>query len=139
MGGEEVRVIVARAQIENNAAIEGAAPKTIRVRAKQPLRVQFLFHVEEGSRAREQWRFLLQSAAGGQAKAPVRSESHDHWGYYDRFWGTLEQTFQFDRPGTYPAGFHVEADYERLSWKDRIPAVNDHKELTGAFVIEVDP
>lgn len=139
MPEEEVRVIIARARIENAPQIEVVIPKEIRVKANTPLRVQYLFHVDESSRAKEEWRFLLQSKVGQQQKGPIQSKWADRWGLPDRFWGTLEQTFTFEKPGTYPADFRVNAEYDRAPWGGKEDGIEARKERVGQFVVHVDP
>lgn len=139
MADEEVRVIVARARIENAPQIELVVPKEIRVKANKPLRVQYLYHVDESSKSREEWRFLLQTNVGQQQKGPIRSKWADRWGLPDRFWGTLEQTFTFEKVGTYSADFKVNAEYDRESWAKKTEALEARKEVAGKFVVRVEP
>lgn len=139
MADEEVRVIVARARIEHSPEIEAVAPQEIRVRANKPLRVQYLYHVDEASKAKEEWKFMLQSNVGESQKGPIRSRWGDRWAIPDRFWGTLEQTFRFEKPGTYAADFKVNAEYERGSWGKKENAVQARKEISGTFLVRVEP
>lgn len=135
----EVRVVVARAHIEDAPEIENIAPREVRVRARVPLRVQYLFHVDESSRAKEAWRFKLQSQVGAHERAPIESNWNDRWGVPDRFWGTLEQTFRFDEPGTYAAGFKVHAVYDRAPWRGRHEGLEARREIAGTFTVTVEP
>lgn len=139
MADGEVRVIIARARIENNPQIEVVAPREIRVKANKPLRIQYLYHVDESSKAKEEWRFMLQSNVGEHQKGPIQSKWADRWGLPDRFWGTLEQTFMFEKPGTYPADFKVNAEYDRASWGKKTDGFEARKELAGNFIVKVDP
>jgi hypothetical protein len=142
MVDDEIRIVLARARIDNEPTIEAVAPKEIRVKKDRPLRVQFLYHVEESSKAKEEWRFMLRSTVGKQEKSPIKSRWGDRWGLPDRFWGTLEQTFTFEEPGTYPGGFTVHAEYDREAWAKKEgekPAIAAKKELAGKFVVHVDP
>jgi len=139
MADEEVRIIVARARIENSPEIEVVAPAEIRVKANKPLRVQYLYHVDEASKAKEEWRFMLQSNVGEHQKGPIQSRWSDRWGLPDRFWGTLEQTFTFEKPGKYSADFKVNAEYDRASWGRKTDGFEARKALGGTFTVRVDP
>ena len=139
MAHEEVRVIVARARIEDAPQIDLVVPTRIRVKANKPLRVQYLYHVDESSKAKEEWRFRLQTNVGKQQKGPIQSKWADRWGLPDRFWGTLEQTFTFEKAGTYSAEFKVNAEYDRESWAKKTAGVEARKELAGNFLVQVDP
>lgn len=139
MSEKDVRVVVARARIEHAPEIQVVAPKEIRVRANEPLRVQYLYHVEEGSRGKEEWKFMLHSNIGEQQKGPIRSRWADRWGLTDRFWGSLEQTFRFETPGTYAANFQINAEYDRAGWSGKRESVESRKDLAGSFLVHVDP
>jgi hypothetical protein len=139
MAEEEVRIVVARARIEHAPEIEAVAPREVRVKANKPLRVQYLYHVDEVSKAQEEWKFMLQSNVGESQKGPIQSKWADRWGLPDRFWGTLEQTFQFEKPGTYPADFKVNAEYDRSPWRKKTGGFEARKELRGNFIVQVEP
>ena len=139
MSDNEVRVIVDRARIDTSPSIEVVAPREIRVKANKPLRVQYLYHVEESSKAREEWKFMLQSNVGEHQKGPIQSKWADRWAIPDRFWGTLEQSFTFEKPGTYAADFKVNAEYEREPWGRKEGGFGARKQLNGNFVVRVDP
>ena len=105
----------------------------------RPLRVQYFFRFKEASRAKEAWRFQLAARVGPKDPKPVRCDWEDRWGLKDDAWGTLEQTFQFDETGVFTAGFCVGAEYDRAAWRGKGDAIAARKEVSGSFIVRVDP
>ncbi len=116
-GPPEVALLVGRAQIHGASALEACAPAEVHVAAGQRLRIILQFHLIEGSRSHETYRFRIESRLGAQ-RAPAKVVRFgDHWGWPDEAMGFLAQTYVMANPGEYPLDVTLSAHYGTRRWR----------------------
>jgi len=129
----EPHLVLAAVNVEDTILLRRRAPAAVDVPAGLGLEVQVLFRIEESSRQREHWSFLLELWLDGDPLPPAFAGWSDRWGLFDDRQGVVARRLPALGGGVHELVFRVRVDHERQPWGNPGGAATTTRELQGTI------
>lgn len=136
--GEPLNLIVARSHIVGGTVrVELQAPAVARGAPGGKLLVKHAYRLQEDSKEREEYRFLLRSRLGPKEHAPSLARYGDAYGVPEDIGGFLVHEYVLPAKGPVTLEFEVGAEYTIGSWKSVDVDHHEVKQLKAEIQIQL--